>query len=81
MTADQIEDVCVDDCYSSLEAARSVVAAACTLDTDITVFENMAYPATFIVDNYLSTYELSCRKDSTTGEYCDPLVVQSASRY
>ncbi|KAJ5656875.1 hypothetical protein N7507_008825 [Penicillium longicatenatum] len=74
VTADQIEDVCVDDCYSSLEAARSVIAAACTLDTDIIVVENVAYPATFIVDNYLFTYELSCRKDSTTGEYCDPLV-------
>lgn len=74
VTADQIEDVCVDDCYSSLEAARSVITAACTLDTDIIVVENVAYPATFIVDNYLFTYELSCRKDSTTGEYCDPLV-------
>ena len=74
MIVDQIEDVCVDDCYSSLEAARSVIAAACTLDIDIIVVENVAYPAIFIVDNYLFTYELSCRKDSTTGEYCDPLV-------
>ncbi|CAG7962411.1 unnamed protein product [Penicillium salamii] len=74
VTADQIEDVCVDDCYSSLEAARSVIALACTLDTDIIVVDEVAYPATFIVDNYLFTYELSCRKDSTTGEYCDPLL-------
>jgi hypothetical protein len=80
VTADQIEDVCVDDCYSSLEAARSVIAAACTLDTDIIVVENVAYPATFIVDNYLFTYELSCRKDSTTGEYCDPLVASWANQ-
>lgn len=63
VTADQIEDVCVDDCYSSLEAARSVITAACTLDTDIIVVENVAYPATFIVDNYLS--RTSCHVEKT----------------
>jgi hypothetical protein len=74
MTADQIEAVCVDGCYSSLETARTTIAAECALDTNVIVVENVAYPATFFVDNYLFTYELSCRTDSTTGEYCDPLV-------
>lgn len=74
MTTDQVDAVCVDSCYTSLEAARTVIAAACTLSTDVIVVENVAYPATFIVDNYLFTYQMSCRTDSTTGEYCDPLI-------
>ncbi|GKZ21588.1 hypothetical protein AbraCBS73388_007489 [Aspergillus brasiliensis] len=32
-------------------------------------------PATFIVDNYLYTYNLSCRTDRRTGEYCDPQIL------
>lgn len=74
MTADQIEAVCVDGCYRSLETARTTIADECALNTDVIVVENVAYPATFFVDNYLFTYELSYRTDSTTGEYYDPLV-------
>ncbi|CAG8905566.1 unnamed protein product [Penicillium egyptiacum] len=74
MTSDEVAVVCVDGCYASLESARTVIAAACTLDTDVIVTENVAYPATFIVDNYLFTYQVSCRTDSSTGEYCDPQI-------
>jgi hypothetical protein len=44
MTSDEVTAVCVDDCYTSLESARTVIAAACTLDTDMIVIQNIAYP-------------------------------------
>ncbi|KAJ5958935.1 uncharacterized protein N7479_006085, partial [Penicillium vulpinum] len=75
MTSDDVAVVCVDGCYASLESARTVIAAACTLDTDVIVTDSVAYPATFIVDNYLFAYQVSCRTDSSTGEYCDPQIV------
>lgn len=74
MTADQVDAVCVDSCYTSLEVAKTNIAAGCTLDTDVIVVGNVAYPATFIVDHYLFTYQISCRTDSATGEYCNPLI-------
>lgn len=64
----------MSSCYASLVAARTAIAAACTLSADVIVVEKVAYPATFIVDNYLSTYQMSCRTDRTTGEYCDLLI-------
>ncbi|KAI2720884.1 hypothetical protein CBS147332_4124 [Penicillium roqueforti] len=60
--------------YLGMISERTTIVSECTLDTDIIVVENVAYPAIFFVDNYLFTYELSCRTDSTTGQYCDPLV-------
>ncbi|KAL6230075.1 hypothetical protein BDW75DRAFT_245169 [Aspergillus navahoensis] len=74
MTSDQVNEACINNCYTSLESARTTIASACTLDTDVIVVEGVAYPATYIVDNYLFTYRLSCRKDSTTGQYCDPMI-------
>ncbi|KAL2811774.1 hypothetical protein BJX63DRAFT_433124 [Aspergillus granulosus] len=74
MTTDQVNKTCTDECYLSLEGARTVIAAACAAETDVIVVENVTYPATIIVDNYLFTYRLSCRKDSVTGEYCAPQV-------
>lgn len=44
MTSDEVAVVCVDGCYASLESARTIIAAACTLDTDVIVIENVAYP-------------------------------------
>ncbi|KAL6230178.1 hypothetical protein BDW75DRAFT_248902 [Aspergillus navahoensis] len=74
MTSEQVNEACIDDCYTSLEIAKTTIANACTLSADIIIVENVAYPATYIVDNYLYIYRLSCRKDSTTGEYCDPMI-------
>lgn len=44
MTLDEVAVVCVDDCYTSLESARMIIADACTLDTDVIVIQNVAYP-------------------------------------
>ncbi|OGM50928.1 hypothetical protein ABOM_000718 [Aspergillus bombycis] len=83
-----VGELCVDSCYSSLNRARATIQAACTASTDVIVYEDVAYPgnylhprlgsllmeflATFIADNYLLTFEVSCKKDKE-GNYCDPL--------
>jgi hypothetical protein len=37
--------------------------AACSETTDVIVVEDVAYPATFIADKYMLTFDMSCRKD------------------
>ncbi|KAJ5964996.1 uncharacterized protein N7479_004872 [Penicillium vulpinum] len=76
---DQVTELCVNDCYTSLKSARATIQAACTEDTDVIVYEDVAYPATFIADNYLFTYDVSCRKDES-GNYCDPQFLSWANR-
>ncbi|KAF4160012.1 hypothetical protein CNMCM6936_004141 [Aspergillus lentulus] len=74
LDAEQVSELCVEGCYTSLESAKADIEAVCT-SMDVIVYETVAYPATFIVDNYLLTYQLSCRKDGATGEYCDPQIL------
>lgn len=59
-----MEELCVTDCYTSLQSARAKIEATCTAETDVIVYEDVAYPATFIADNYLLTYDVSCMKDA-----------------
>jgi hypothetical protein len=49
--------------FCGLAGCKSKIAKACTLDTDVIVYDNIAYPATFIVDQYLFTNKVSCLKD------------------
>ncbi|KAI7494236.1 hypothetical protein KC367_g8157 [Hortaea werneckii] len=69
---DQVQALCTGSCVTDLQSARSDIASACTADTDVIVYDNVAYPATFIADQYLFTTEVSCLRDTYTGEYCDP---------
>lgn len=47
MTSDEVAEVCIDDCYTSLESAKTVIAAACTLDSDVITIESIAYPGMY----------------------------------
>ncbi|RMX79389.1 hypothetical protein D0869_08345 [Hortaea werneckii] len=69
---DQVQALCTGSCVTDLQSARSDIASACTADTDVIVYDDVAYPATFIADQYLFTTEVSCLQDTHTGEYCDP---------
>lgn len=40
----QVTKLCVDSCYSSLEAAGNTIKGAYTAVTDIIVYDNIAYP-------------------------------------
>ncbi|KAL5360255.1 hypothetical protein BJX96DRAFT_184441 [Aspergillus floccosus] len=44
LDSDQVTELCVDSCYSSLEAARNTIKGACTAATDIIIYDNVAYP-------------------------------------
>ncbi|KAK7915205.1 hypothetical protein PG985_012908, partial [Apiospora marii] len=59
-------------CTTDLQAARAKIADACTASSDVIVYSNTVYPATFIADQYLFTSKTSCFKDRVTGDYCDP---------
>ncbi|CAG8900267.1 unnamed protein product [Penicillium egyptiacum] len=60
---EQVTKLYVNDCYPSLKSARATIQSAYTEDTDMIVYEDIAYPATFIADKYLFTYNVSYRKD------------------
>ncbi|KOC07375.1 hypothetical protein AFLA70_31g004611 [Aspergillus flavus AF70] len=68
---DALQSLCVDSCRKELQALRGTVQAACTGQGDVMVYDNIAYPATFMIDNLLYTYDVSCYKDSSSGKYCD----------
>ncbi|MCJ1245494.1 hypothetical protein MMC30_002698 [Trapelia coarctata] len=70
---EQLNALCVDSCYSSLLSTRGTIQQGCTASTDIIVYDDIAYPATYVVDNFIFTYDVSCRKDSSSGDFCDPL--------
>ncbi|KAE8150567.1 hypothetical protein BDV25DRAFT_172050 [Aspergillus avenaceus] len=42
---DEVGELCVDDCHSSLKSAREAIQAACTESTDVIVYNDVAYPA------------------------------------
>ncbi|PYI36203.1 hypothetical protein BP00DRAFT_386649 [Aspergillus indologenus CBS 114.80] len=74
LTEDQLSALCVDDCKASLNAVRATIQQACTADSDVIVDAGIAYPASWIIDNFIYTHQISCLTDSTTGEYCDTLI-------
>jgi hypothetical protein len=59
-----VDELCVDECYTSVKSARATIQAACTEETDVIVYEDIAYPATFIAEHYLLTYNVSCKKNA-----------------
>ncbi|KAJ5153569.1 LysM domain protein [Penicillium canariense] len=74
LDSDLVTELCVDSCYTSLDNARDTIQEACTASSDVIVHNNIVYPATFIIDNYLYTYNVSCRKDrSSAAQLNNPL--------
>ncbi|KAL4795601.1 hypothetical protein BDV19DRAFT_378800 [Aspergillus venezuelensis] len=74
-----VQEACIDDCYTSLQNAGAVIAEACTATTDVIVVDNVAYPATFIVDNYLFTYRLSFQETDDCNSVAQALNVSTYS--
>lgn len=44
LNEDEVGQLCTDDCYASLKSTRAAIEKTCTLDTDVLVFEEVAYP-------------------------------------
>lgn len=63
MSGDELEAVCVESCRDSLVKLRSSIQSACDPSKDLMVKDGVAFPATFMVDRYIYSYDASCYKD------------------
>ncbi|KAF2824331.1 hypothetical protein CC86DRAFT_420818 [Ophiobolus disseminans] len=73
----ELETLCTSTCRNTLRGVRSNILNACKGPMDIIQYWNgVNYPATFVADQYLQTYDIACRKDPATGKYCDTLLVE-----
>ncbi|KAH7303663.1 hypothetical protein B0I35DRAFT_485026 [Stachybotrys elegans] len=77
LNIDQLDDLCVGRCRSDLVSVRNGILEACDASRDTLEVNNIAYPATYIVDSYLFTYDTSCYKDQQTGQYCDVVIADA----
>ncbi|KAL1640089.1 hypothetical protein SLS58_007356, partial [Diplodia intermedia] len=69
----QLESLCTDSCFDDLEKTRLSIQSACTASTDIIVEGNLAYPATYVLDHFIYTFNSTCRKDASSGDFCQLL--------
>ncbi|KJZ69800.1 hypothetical protein HIM_10818 [Hirsutella minnesotensis 3608] len=73
---DILASLCKDDCLSSLQSLQSSQKDACKNDT--TTLNGIRYPATYMTDSLLFTFNYICLKDSSN-QFCAPQVDQWAS--
>ncbi|GJC87795.1 hypothetical protein ColLi_10633 [Colletotrichum liriopes] len=71
---DGLADVCEDTCRQSLVDLRTRILGSCDSNTDTIQYNYLSFPATYIVDRYLYFYDVSCYKDSSSGNFCDTVV-------
>ncbi|KAK3682791.1 hypothetical protein B0T22DRAFT_484813 [Podospora appendiculata] len=76
LNAQDLASLCTSTCLTSLNSARTAIQSACTLATDVIPLDWGTYPATFLVDLFLYTYGLNCRRDATTTQFCDVLFME-----
>ncbi|KZL86126.1 hypothetical protein CI238_09105 [Colletotrichum incanum] len=72
-----LEALCTPGCKSSLASVRSVIASGCNAKTDVVEFGQVVYPATYMVDRMIHTYDVSCARDGDTGVYCDEVYLDN----
>ncbi|KAF2495511.1 hypothetical protein BU16DRAFT_618299 [Lophium mytilinum] len=70
-----LASLCTATCLDSLHDTLLSIRGSCTNSTDIIVIDQVTYPATYLVDRFLYTYSLACKRDSATGEFCDTLFI------
>ncbi|KAK0746765.1 hypothetical protein B0T18DRAFT_447216 [Schizothecium vesticola] len=66
-----LEKICVPKCRDNLQDLRTKIESTCNKQTDLITYENTIYPSTFIVDNYIHKWDVSCYKDKKSGQPCD----------
>ncbi|OAA67645.1 LysM domain-containing protein [Cordyceps fumosorosea ARSEF 2679] len=67
----ELEELCVPSCGKALADVKSSINEACA--TDSIVKNGQTFPATLMVEYMLYSYTMSCRKDSSSGQFCDVL--------
>ncbi|RYP81114.1 hypothetical protein DL770_005977 [Monosporascus sp. CRB-9-2] len=73
LDASSLHALCTSSCRSSLTSVRGVIASGCGSSTDVIEINSVVYPATFVIDRLVYTYDISCAKDSDTGTFCDTI--------
>ncbi|KAK3693487.1 hypothetical protein B0T22DRAFT_41380 [Podospora appendiculata] len=66
-----LTETCQDTCRESLVELRTKIQSACDGETEFIHHNGMAYPATYMVDRYLFTFEVMCYRNKLTGKLCD----------
>ena len=59
----QLQALCNNDCSSSLERLQQDIERECNTESDVITSDGVTYPATWVVDHFLLTFNLSCQKD------------------
>ncbi|KAK4221944.1 hypothetical protein QBC38DRAFT_460911 [Podospora fimiseda] len=59
-------NICVPECRDNLQSLRTKIISTCNQQTNVIVYGKTAYPATFILDHYIYTYDVSCYADRKT---------------
>ncbi|KAI5238799.1 hypothetical protein E4T43_07165 [Aureobasidium subglaciale] len=70
---DHLKALCTPSCNRSPHAVLETIKSNCEAPQDVVVVEGDTYPASFILDRFIYTYDSSRRRDSTTGQLCDEL--------
>lgn len=60
-----LEKICVPKCRDDLRDLRMKIESICIKQTDLITYENVVYPSTFVVDNYIYKWDVSCYKDTS----------------
>lgn len=72
LSSNQLTVLCTNECQTSLASVRQTIVKSCATASDVIHFyDGNVYPATFVVDRFIYTYTLACRKDSISGLFCD----------
>ncbi|KAI0890231.1 uncharacterized protein GGS22DRAFT_10196 [Annulohypoxylon maeteangense] len=68
---DDLTNLCNLDCLRSLESFRSTQEQSCA--ADVMVVSGFTYNVTTTTDTLLWTYNFTCRRDPTSGDFCAPI--------
>ncbi|KAF7955452.1 uncharacterized protein EAE97_000711 [Botrytis byssoidea] len=71
LDADSLASLCIPACKESLQVYQASTKKACTFsDVFVSGEDNLAYPASTWPDRYLYYYEILCRRDVTSAQFC-----------
>ncbi|OTB16721.1 carbohydrate-binding module family 50 protein [Daldinia sp. EC12] len=74
LNPEQLSSLCTSDCRTSLTNARKTIASGCNQKSDTLTLDGVVWPATYVIDRFLYTRDISCRKDKASGKYCDEVL-------
>ena len=63
LSPENLISICVNSCALSLQTAQDNIASACSAATDVIVLGDLAYTATYSLNELKFTYNVTCQKD------------------